>query len=60
LSDLFSHQPARVATLADYLVDLEIKRLPDAQLRKNREAGEYRNLRPQDLTDYHQMARGRR
>lgn len=54
MTDLFT-QPA---TLTDYICDLFVKRLDDAQLAERRKAGAYRNIRPQDLRGYRQ-ARGR-
>lgn len=46
------------ASLSDYICDLFVKRLDDAQLAERRKAGAYRNIRPQDLRGYHQ-ARGK-
>lgn len=63
MSDLFTAipaQPQRVATLTDYLVDLFVKGLTDAQLGQRKQAGDYQNIRKQDLTGYHAMARGSR
>lgn len=62
MTDLFSALPTqtqRVATLSDYLVDLFVSRMTDAQLGQRRKAGEYDRLRPQDLAGYHKLARGK-
>lgn len=63
MTDLFTAipaQPQRIATLSDYLVDLFVARLSDAQLGARRKAGEYDRLRAQDVVGYHKLARGRR
>lgn len=62
MTDLFSAlpaQPQRVATLSDYLVDLFVSRMTDAQLDQRRAAGEYDTIRNQDFAGYHAMARGK-
>jgi hypothetical protein len=60
MTDLFTAlpEPKRVATLTDLVVDLFVRRITDAELTKRRRAGEYDNLRAQDLAGYHAMARG--
>lgn len=52
-----AQEPA--ATLTDYICDLFVRRLTDAQLTERRKAGAYRNIRPQDLKGYHQVRRKR-
>ncbi|NOW44149.1 hypothetical protein FHW96_000276 [Novosphingobium sp. SG751A] len=50
---------APAATLSEYICDLFVKRLSDAQLTERRTAGAYRNIRPEYLKGYHQAARGK-
>lgn len=57
--DLLSRMAQEAAaSLSDYICDLFVRRLTDAQLTERRKAGAYRNIRPQDLKGYHQ-ARGK-
>lgn len=52
-------EPQRRATLSAYIADLFVRKLTDDQLKAKRAAGEYADLRAQDLRGYHAMARGK-
>lgn len=58
--DLFSHgtptqEPA--ASLTDYICDLFVRKLTDAELSKRRASGAYRGIRADYIKEYHAMAR---